>query len=60
MKVELDIINNQQCNRFFEDAKLDDGIVDSQICAGVLTGMRDTCNGGELKIEIKYELIYLE
>lgn len=57
MKVELDIINNQQCNRFFEDAKLDDGIVDSQICAAVLSGMKDTCNGGELIIEFKSEII---
>lgn len=48
MKVELDVIGNQQCNRFFEDAKLDDGIVESQICAGVLSGMKDTCNGGRI------------
>lgn len=46
-KVELDIINNSLCNTYFEDAKLDNGIIDSQICAGVLsTGMKDTCNGG--------------
>jgi secreted trypsin-like serine protease len=45
MKVELDLINNRECNNLLEDAKLDDGIVDSQICAGVLTGGKDTCNG---------------
>lgn len=47
MKVELDIINNSDCNSFLVDAKLDDGIQDSQMCAGVLTGKKDTCNGGK-------------
>jgi hypothetical protein len=49
MKVGLDIINNQQCNEFFEDAKLDNGIIGSQLCAGVLEGLKDTCNGGEME-----------
>jgi hypothetical protein len=43
MKVELDIINNQLCNNYLEDSKLDDGIVSSQMCAGVLSGKKDTC-----------------
>lgn len=47
MKVELDIIDNNLCNSFFEDGKLDRGIENSQICAGVLAGSKDTCNGGE-------------
>lgn len=51
MKVELDFIDNQRCNRFFDDDfKLDNGIVDSQICAGVLDGGRDTCNGGKIDL----------
>jgi secreted trypsin-like serine protease len=45
MKVELDIINNEECNNYFEDAKLDEGIIRSQMCAGVLAGKKDTCNG---------------
>lgn len=45
MKVELDIIDNSVCNQYFEDTKLDRGIIESQICAGVLSGGRDTCNG---------------
>lgn len=49
MKVELDLISNRQCNGLLEDAKLDNGIIDSQMCAGVLTGGKDTCNGGELE-----------
>lgn len=47
MKVELDIINNPQCNNYFDDGKLDNGIIDTQMCAGVLTGNKDTCNGGK-------------
>lgn len=49
MKVELDIINNHQCNSYLDDPKLDKGILDSQMCAGVLAGKKDTCNGGEFK-----------
>lgn len=45
MKVELDIIGNSQCNQYFEDTKLDRGIIESQLCAGVLSGGKDTCNG---------------
>lgn len=47
MKVELDIIGNNVCNNYFEEGKLDRGIIDSQMCAGVLAGFKDTCNGGK-------------
>jgi hypothetical protein len=47
MKVELDIIDNNLCNTFFDDGKLDRGIINSQMCAGILAGSKDTCNGGE-------------
>lgn len=47
-KVELDIISNTQCNSLLSDDKLDQGIIDSQMCAAVLTGRKDTCGGGEL------------
>lgn len=56
MKVELDIINNPQCNSYFEEGKLDQGIVSSQLCAGVLSGSKDTCNGGESDI-LKQNLV---
>ncbi|CRL05174.1 CLUMA_CG018012, isoform A [Clunio marinus] len=45
MKVELNIINNIQCNRYFTESKLGRGIINSQVCAGVLSGSKDTCNG---------------
>jgi hypothetical protein len=43
MKVELDIINNPVCDDLLDDSKLDNGIVNSQMCAGVLAGKKDTC-----------------
>lgn len=49
MKVELDIIDNSECNRLLQDAKLDSGIVEKQMCAGILAGGKDTCNGGEFR-----------
>lgn len=46
LKVELDIIDQNLCNRLIED-KLSlsyDELTDrSQLCAGVLRGGRDTC-----------------
>lgn len=51
LKVELNIIDNNKCGKFFEDAKLDEGIIGTQMCAGILSGSRDTCNGGELIID---------
>lgn len=47
LKVNLDVINNQQCNKLYEaESKtntLNKGIVDSMICAGDLAGGHDTC-----------------
>lgn len=45
MKVQLDLLDNNVCSKSFED---DGNIVISkkQICAGVLAGGRDTCQGG--------------
>lgn len=53
MKVELNIIDNTQCNRYFEDDKLEDGILNSQLCCGVLAGGKDTCSGGKVSAEAK-------
>ncbi|CAO1432212.1 unnamed protein product [Diamesa tonsa] len=44
-KVSLDIIDNNKCNRITPQDKLSNGIIDSQICAGVLEGGKDTCQG---------------
>ena len=42
MKVSLNIINNVKCNEITPEEKLTNGILDSQLCAGVLEGGRDT------------------
>lgn len=55
MKVELNIIDNTQCNRYFEDDKLEDGIISSQMCCGVLAGGKDTCSGGKIVCCLKNE-----
>lgn len=48
MKVLLPMISIDTCKRSFED---DDRIVvnENQICAGVLAGGKDTCQGGEFE-----------
>lgn len=51
MKVELDVIANKDCEKFFEDVKLGKGIIGSQMCAAVLSGNKDTCNGGEFVVD---------
>jgi secreted trypsin-like serine protease len=50
MKVKLDILELEKCS-FYKD--IESGIVidNKQICVGVLSGGKDTCNGGRDKIE---------
>ena len=44
LKVRLDIIDNDQCNKLYgADSKLRNGITDTMLCAGVLSGKKDTC-----------------
>lgn len=48
MKVNLNVIDNRQCNSFYNrglgtDASFSSGIVDTMLCAGVLEGGRDSC-----------------
>lgn len=46
LKVGLDIIRNSECSNYIDVMKrLDRGIIDTQLCAGVLSGGRDTCGG---------------
>jgi len=43
-KVTLDILSNNICKDFIKpQKKFRDGIVATQICAGVLSGGKDTC-----------------
>lgn len=46
MKVKLDILSLSNCQDSFDDRE-EIVINDSQICAGVLAGNRDTCQGGK-------------
>lgn len=44
LKVVLNIIDNKQCNSLYgTDTKLKNGITNDMVCAGELSGKRDTC-----------------
>lgn len=48
MKVNLNVIDNRQCNSLYNrglgtDTSFSSGIVDTMLCAGVLEGGRDSC-----------------
>ncbi|XP_077284901.1 serine protease snk-like [Arctopsyche grandis] len=45
-KVTIDLIDNKTCTDFYNrKRKLPDGIIDGQLCAGYLSGGKDTCQG---------------
>lgn len=44
MKVKLDLLANEVCSKAYEDEEF--MITESQVCAGVLAGGSDTCQGG--------------
>ncbi|XP_047105926.1 serine protease snake-like [Schistocerca piceifrons] len=59
-KVVLDIIDNEMCNNLWKSLRkltsLPRGIAPSMMCAGVLTGGKDTCqgdSGGPIQISTK-------
>lgn len=47
LKADLDIIDNKSCNEILRKKRFNVRIEDSQMCAGVLSGGKDTCDGGE-------------
>jgi hypothetical protein len=58
MIVLLDIYDNSACrNTYLNDRKLKDGIKDSQLCAGVLNGGKDTCQVYECYFPVKLLLL---
>lgn len=44
MKVELDILGNYVCNEAYDDDP-ESRLTDKMMCAGKLSGGKDTCNG---------------
>lgn len=53
LKVSLQLFNNEQCSTAYKNERsLTNGIVDSQLCAGDSTGMRDTCQVGSEYVRI--------
>lgn len=54
MKVTLDLIDRNTCNKYFPHRPgIENGVIPSMICAGVLKGGKDTCqgdSGGPLQI----------
>ncbi|EDW82234.2 uncharacterized protein Dwil_GK25688, partial [Drosophila willistoni] len=45
LKVYLQFVHNQQCQLFYPPDVLQNGVIDSQICAGDSTRQQDTCQG---------------
>lgn len=48
MKVDLDVVNNDNCRQQVKSKMIKLGVISSQLCAGVLKGGKDTCNGGKM------------
>lgn len=57
MKVQLNIIPNEQCNSLISDSRLlPKGLHENMLCVGVLSGGKDTCqgdSGGPLQVVLK-------
>ena len=57
LKVSLDILPTSICQEtYVGDRKLKQGIIDSQICSGILEGGKDTCqgdSGGPLQVTLE-------
>lgn len=57
LKVQLDILDTSICSRAYEDGGYPVG--DRQICAGILSGGYDTCQGGKFQKIVNYIYPYL-
>lgn len=51
-KHKMNVIDKESCNNLVKLRKLNQGILDSQICAGTQGGDRDTCSGSKMMINI--------
>jgi secreted trypsin-like serine protease len=56
LKVNLDLIDNESCSKFLKKyRRMPNGLIDTQMCSGVLTGGKDTCegdSGGPLQVKV--------
>ena len=50
LKVSLDLLDNNRCSQFFGQRDDDIVINQNQLCAGVVIGGGDTCQGGDFKV----------
>ncbi|XP_039499301.1 serine protease snake [Drosophila santomea] len=45
LKVPLQSVSNEECQSYYQKDQLALGVLDTQMCAGDITGVRDTCQG---------------
>ena len=53
-KAKLDIVVNWKCNKLLNLSKLRNGVLSTQMCAGILAGRIGTCNGGKMDVEFYF------
>ena len=58
-KFELDIISNAMCNKLLKSNELNHGIVNSQMCAGILSGGSNSCNESKFANSLKFRFMLM-